>query len=564
MQAGKYLFLDIGSAETKIVEANVKAHNITILKSAEMRDMSLSVSESGVIRAVEGFCMSLKKTLADAGITTTNAIVCSSILDITNREITSEFHNDKECSTKFEEAYGRSTDFSKINDWQSMGEIVYEKSIDNRLYMSTGRLIILKSFIEAMRTIVGINVIELESSFTAQVNIQSLFAATFDLPSIALFDLGNKKVHSQYFKHGTFIANQDFSSDILDIGNILSKKFDVPYPKMMNLLYNIGVVDDSAMRSKLATAGIEPDSYYTAVNELLATLITDFQKQIASVATTKKLENIQLILTGGISAMPGLVDALKKAYTFTPCSILTIDSTYVTKHMKIVNKLNRQLSAKYANCIGMMLKVGIAAHTVNLVPKELMVIDAGRVANVSMLAINVIAISVATFLAALTAFPVYQWINDKDIPGQYDDALLANASANASVKQLSEYISNIDSINNSLTPFMHFLNGCQNNDLTIATVDTANILDATVTITTDKEKDLTEPEEKSESLINPLEHVIIRGYATNSNSITKFYSELAGNSSVSSVNMNGIREIELSADEIIYIYEVEVGVAYHD
>ena len=49
MKAGKYVFIDIGCAETKIIEANVQQRCITLLKSAEMRDMSQFVSDTHTI-----------------------------------------------------------------------------------------------------------------------------------------------------------------------------------------------------------------------------------------------------------------------------------------------------------------------------------------------------------------------------------------------------------------------------------------------------------------------------------------------------------------------------------
>ena len=90
MQTGKYVFLDIGKGETKIAEAIIKSHSVTILKTAEMRDMSLFVSDTGIIKHIDGFCASLKKTLEDAEIKTTNVIICSSILKIDTRDISED------------------------------------------------------------------------------------------------------------------------------------------------------------------------------------------------------------------------------------------------------------------------------------------------------------------------------------------------------------------------------------------------------------------------------------------------------------------------------------------
>ena len=150
MKPDKYLFLDIGSAETKILEAEIINGKIVLLKTAVMQDMSLYQSDSHVIRGVEGFCLSLKKALQDADIRTRKAIVCSSILGLQTKDISEEFKNCKDCSNRFSRTYGKAVDPTSTCDWQFMGEYITDRNISHKLVMTTGYINIVENFLLAM------------------------------------------------------------------------------------------------------------------------------------------------------------------------------------------------------------------------------------------------------------------------------------------------------------------------------------------------------------------------------------------------------------------------------
>lgn len=558
MQTGKYIFLDIGRGETKVIEAIVKQHSLAVLKTAEMRDMSLFVSEKGTIKQIEGFCTSLKRTLAEADIKSTNVILCSSIFDFKHKDITDEFKTVKSCAAGFDKTYGRATDYSVINDWQYFGDQISAKEIKQVMYLVTGQINLLKSFVSAMRSIAGLAVVSIESSLTAESNLQYLYNASYDLPSVALVDLGKDTTHLQVYKNGTLVCFSDMDSNLYKMPVELAAKFELPLPKFMNLLYNIGLSDTEKNRATLATASVDPETYFSSVKDYCKQFSTDLQRSITSIAASKRLENVQVIFTGGYMTMPGLSDFIQTLYTLTPCTVLQIDSAYTTKTFKIINKTNHLLSAKYTTCLGLALKNLNSQHSINLLPRELMVVDSGKMLS-GMLTVLCAGVIIAG--ASSVGFRVPDGIEYYNLSS--DNTSLSNvdneyARMQAECTKLGNYIENIKNINSTLTPFIDFLQTCESESLKIATVDTANILDIQIVKTEIEDETV-----KTDS--NPLSHIIVRGYAKTSDDITTFYTKLSNNDSVISVNMNGIREVNLSVDkdepDYISLFEMEVQVS---
>lgn len=555
MQTGKYVFLDIGKGETKIAEAIIKSHSVTILKTAEMRDMSLFVSDTGIIKHIDGFCASLKKTLEDAEIKTTNVIICSSILKIDTRDISEEFKSIKICTANFDKTYGRAVDYAMIHDWYPLGETVTSKEIKQKIYLASGPIDLLKSFMSTLKSVVGLTVVGIEPTFTALSNIQFLYPSTYDLPSMTIIDLGRDETHVQIYKNRAIVHDTDLQMSIHTIAQSLAAKFDLPLPKMKNLIYNIGMIDNEKSRAQLATAAISPDEYFAAFDTCCTEIADSLQKLFVSLIS-KKLESVLVVFAGGLIDIPGLAEHLQKIYTFTPCNVLGFDTAYNTKALRILNKTNHSISSKFAGCIGLMLKNQNSQHSINLVPQELMVVDSGKVLSNTLTGVCIVIGIVGAIIIGMNIPGTIDFINLFNSRAEAEDILNKYAAAEAENNKLTDYVDNLKNINSTLTPFINFLQTCESETLKIATVDTANILDVTVT--------QNNSETTESAVVNPLEHIIIRGYAKTSNDITDFYSKLSNNDSIISVNMNGIREINMNtgsgAPDYISIFEMEVQV----
>lgn len=553
MSSDKYLFIDIGSAETKIIEASVQHGKITLLKAAEMPDMSLFISSSSIIKSVEGFCYSLKKTLEDNLIKTRRAFICSSILGLHISDISSEFKNYKECLAQFKKKYNRTTKPTLACDWQFMGEIVADNSIISKLLCTSGPINIVENFLLAMHNIAGVIPISLESSFTAQANLQTLFSASFDLPSIAVIELGRQQVLCQYFKNGAFAHQTALKPDILKLGVDISEHFNLPLPKAQYLLHEAGIKEDLCMPYASAE-GFSAEEYCNFIEDYLKNLLEDIQNNILNVASAKQLENVRVIFTGGLLDIPGISDFIRRHYSFTPYEIMEIPTRLDSRNFSISNKLNCALNAKYSNCVGMLLKSFNSIHTTNIIPKDLMLIDFGKVAGAFTKIASLLFAAGIVLSIGFGFMPLVKSIQKQGIHESLNEAVMIQDTLALKVQDYETYLTNIQSINKSLTPFLKYLARCETDNLRIASVDTENILGAQVS--SNKDKSIVE----NLAGQSPLSALVLRGYAKTSNDITYFYNTLQNSQAIGSVSITGIREVSLSNQDKIFIFEMKLEV----
>lgn len=371
MLTGKFIFLDIGSGETKILEAQVQQGSVALLKVAEMRDMSLFVSDDGVIRQIDGFCKSLKQTLLDANITSTSVVVGSSVFDISNKDITLQYASAKDCTAQFAKDYGHIGNQEIVYDWQYMGEITDGSTTRPKLYSSECKRAPLAEFIREMRR-VGLHVVSIESSFTMRSYLRYLYTNTYDLPTVALVEVSKNIAHCDVYHNGTIISSEDISGDLFKLAATLSEQTKIAVPRINNLLYNVGVEESSSKDRTLALEGVATDTYYTTIKQAYSSFLTNLQAHLAELAKQRRLDNIQVIFFGGYLSMPKAAELVASMYTYTPHQVFRVGTTLVTAGgINVNNQLNREISPKFAGCIGLALRAENAIHTVNFCSKSL-------------------------------------------------------------------------------------------------------------------------------------------------------------------------------------------------
>lgn len=550
MLNGKYLFIDIGSSETKIVEAVVKQHNIIILKTAEMRDMHNNIDKNGLIHNVELYCLSLKNTIQNAGMKATSAIICSSIFGIQDKDITEQFNGSlKECNLQFNKEYGRTADYSLICDWQHMGDQIEKKTITQRINMSSGSVALLSSFVETFQTVLGVEVLSIESSSTAMTNLNVLFPHSFDMPSLILVDMGMNSMHFKVFKNNVFVSAVDLSYTNGNIYTALAKKFNLVESKVTNLAYNIGMLRTEQNESTLTAGTVNASKYYSFLEEYFSNIIKDIVGQTTSLQNIKNLEDTQVVFMGGLLSLPGVADYVLNSFRDFPRRVLSVESEYTAKVVKIQNKLNTALPTKFNTCIGLMLR-NFNEHAVNLVPKEFKLIDPTRWVQLLTKGTSMVLAGILSLLVVFNIIAVIGILTKIDVPDEITAEQSAVTDLNTRVAALKSYTKTLTSINNSLAPFTQFLSSCESSVLKIASVDTAGIL----AVTTDGET------ETANDVNNIFNGLVLRGYAATSNDVTTFYEKLKNYEYVSDLSMNGIKEIELSDNDIIYIFEMEVSI----
>lgn len=551
MLNGKYIFIDIGSSETKIVEAVVKPKGITLLKTAEMRDMSAFIDDTGLIHDIEFFCLSLGLTLKKAGIKTTDAVVCSSIFGIKVQDITEAFNSSvKDCTANFDKKFGRTTNYSVVSDWQHLGDQFQEKNIIQKLTMASGGVTLLTSFVETMKSVAGINVVSIEPSAVTLCNLNTLFPHNFDMPSLAVVDLGSENIHFKIFKENAFVAAVDLKYSKGNVYEALAEKFNTALPKMTNIAYNIGINDTEQNAASLSAATISRTQYFSFMREYINGVLEDINEQINYLKNAKKLDDVQVVFTGGLMALPGLAEYVEENFKDHPRRVLIIDTLFKAKKFKIVNKTNHKLLPKFNTCLGMTLR-NYNVHSVNLLPTEFTLVDSAKVVSKIIRTAQITLAAIIVLIAVCSIGNITGCVNLASVNEKLKVAEVEVNALKDNDATMGAYIKNLTSIDNSLAPLTRFLSSCESKDLKIASVDTASILSVVIV----------DEEQNSDAVNNIFNGLIVRGYATSSNEITKFYESLKNYKYISSVGMNGIKEVSLSDTDTIYIFEMEVSVS---
>lgn len=361
------LYIDIGAKETKILEARVQGTRCVVYKTAEMRDMSDFVTEYGSIKSIDGFCRSLRKTLDDANIKSKDAIVSSSIFGIQHKNITKEFNNLNDCKARFSRKYGRASGTSVACDWQYYGELIRNTEVQQQERMAMCSATLVRDFVKNMKEVAGIRVLSVESPITANSNITSLYEYDYTMPSICIVDIGGTATRCQYFKNNVLMTTDYFNSSLSNLGESLAKRFDVSAPAMINAMYHIGMcTDGTRARSELAALGIKMTDYLAAVNEYISSFVAELTDRVTHTRKKYDMENIQVVISGGILSMQGMSDSISRYYKCSPCSFLTIDTVLTSSKAKVTNATDHLLSAKFGTCVGTMLRAS-NIHPINLV-----------------------------------------------------------------------------------------------------------------------------------------------------------------------------------------------------
>ena len=140
------------------------------------------------------------------------------------------------------------------------------------------------------------------------------------------------------------------------------------------------------------------------------------------------------------------------------------------------------------------------------------------------------------------------------------------------------YIQILDQVDVILFPLTEFITQYSDSNLKIASVDTPDMLktssieeNAVVDSTTDPAASQTTDDTSTETTEGSTDttvttetpvfvnqDIVIRGYATDSKSITDFFNKLQAQEWVPDLRMEGVKQIPLNAEESFYIFEIRI------
>lgn len=348
------LYIDIGSKETKILDAELSADNIVVHNTAEMQDMSMFVTERGLIGDIQGFCASLKQTLIDHKITTSDAIVCSSAFGMENKDISGDFQGYKDCKHNFESKYG--SDMMACS-WQYFGEIARRNAPVQRLLMTMCKRDYLNSFIEAMKVLAGINVISMESDFTALANLAKLHKYDFETPATCVVSVSSVGMQCQFFVQGSLAGVENYKCKLSDISQQIANTFEIDERKATKILYSIGAEKNIDNGSVLAASGINSTKYYDLINSVVEEDVKCLTSHIDMFKNKYRQSGVCIILAGGVFSAPYFAQLFMSKCKGHPAIVAEVTSASKTTRCRdIIRKTDKRISSKFGGCLGLLLK----------------------------------------------------------------------------------------------------------------------------------------------------------------------------------------------------------------
>ena len=581
--SGRYLILDIGKAETKIMDASIAGSTITVFKTVDMKDMTPFVStDSFMLGNIRGFVESLVNTLKSFNIKTSRVLVCSSILGIRvawEDKSSKTYKDSKELDKYYQEQIGRATSNLTISDYKLYGCLPSETDLRYRVMTQRGGLLLLKDFIATMHEY-GLNVQHIEASTSAMLNLSVLFSHSYDLPTTVLMDMGTS-VTIGMFTNGVQVTTNTSTFPLTTLVRDLSVELGVPPIKIKKYLYKIGAIRTTATESELYNDNIDAEQYFSIINRAATATIESLRNSINSQISSRNLGHYQVQLMGGIMDIPGIYQIFETIWKDIPIGNLMIESKFSTKTLAIVNKLNSYVDNKYALCLGVLLGNQFQRN-INLVPSEAITINSNNaiVAATQLLLACVIMASVA--LVGIAGYNGVQMYRYRNVEAYLTEVNTQVTRATVTDNKYKAYLEAIQDIDNVAQPLIEFITQYTDTSLRIASIDTPQMLvkptvepnSSTSETTTDDNfvepmpdgitpvegttdtsgTDTTETEQQKSTKQN----IIIRGYATDSSSITEFFNRLQAEEWVPDLSMTGVKQIQLNENEVIYIFEIEI------
>ncbi len=574
--SGRYLILDIGQVETKIMDASISGSAITVFNTVDMRDMSPFVStESHTLGNIRGFVESFKETMNSYKIRTKRVLICSSILGIrTNitQQSSKNYKDTKELDKYYQEQLGRTSSNLTISDYKLYGHEPDETELRYQVMTQKAGLMLITDFVSAMHD-AGYKVMHIEGSMSAMANLSQLFEHSYDLPTLFMVDLGSSITFCA-FKNGVFHTSRSVHFGITNLVKDLSVELGQPPIKIKKYLYKIGAVRTTTTENELYKDDIDAEVYFRVINQSALVSLDMIQKTIEERVASKQLGHYKVQLMGGLMDIPGMFELFETSWTNVPISQMKIETRMSTKTLTVINRMNTYIDNKYALCIGVLLGNQFSRN-INLVPAEAVTINSNTAAVIFSQVVTgacALAIMASVVLTGYYGVQKYYYRNVEEYLATTNSQI---ATLKQTDKRYKDYLEAIKDVDNVAQPLIAFITRYAGTNLRIASIDTPKMLiqNSVEKVPENGEDTSTESTESTavqdttnatnEALASSPENetkqdLIIRGYATDSSSITEFFNKLQAQEWVPDLAMNGVRQIQLNPNEVLYIFEITI------
>lgn len=562
MYNGRNVVVDIGAEETKLLDVSISSSAMRVLHAERMTDMTPFIEDGKLVNLIE-FVASLKDTLKSNDIRCKRLIITSTVLEIESEITKKSNDSQKIIDASFKQDIAAVNPALTTIDYQIYNPYVTEN--DNSMYALTakGKLYVLKSLVIALEE-AGFTVVNIVDPMSPILNLMKLYPSSYDVQTRLYLNLGHTTTMTVVSKD-TPLETKEFSMTFWTVVESLLQQVPQPVLKIKALLNRVGLLRDEQRESELANAGIDPSLYY----EIMEEFVSEFRKKlIGEISRWNKLQKYgisSIIVTGGYADMVGLLEALQlnTDYVFTP---VMLNFKYHSKAMNILNKSNSDVGAAFAPSLGVILNSSFK-HPLSLRPKR----SALRMSENALSKVLICLIVGAIGVSGYGGYETLKGYNELErltlVEEETAKLQPTLGTLEREVKSKEIYLDSLKNVDVLLQPLVHYINGKESAEFSIASIDTSDMLlgnsiiqDPSMTFLDDDEGDLlSEVPEDSETQKVMKSAIIIRGYALNQEKISEFYAGLQNLAFTNSLKLSGIEAVTLPSEEGMYIFEIEIG-----
>lgn len=570
MLNGKNLILDIGTDSIKAVEVTKTPDSKIVLSaSLTINEAKRFLSMYG-IENMDGLINCIVENLEKHQITAKTVYIVSSALQIESKlEVISD--------TDKREAK-RERNNTAITSRQVYGTLTYDDRVTTASVVSTADIYTLRSLAEAFDAR-GYQVVSIEDSLTAVMNLVKLNRYTFDYPGKVIISFGGTTRYICYSKDCPVSINE-FDAKISDMILRIAEATGLSYQEINTLFFRFGLLmSDEAVRNILQR-GLNPNEYFTTVRTCCLSYLQQLKEVVEAECESRMMGRCYILVTGGYADVPGLYDMLEVEFCDEFKILLrnAIPRSYENDYLLIQNRTgNADLGAVYGTCTGVILK-DMFKNSMNLLPKYVRSDNQEKLSGVLKVGMIITAAICAASFVFLLGTGVKYMMTPK-VEGGSNTLTSQYASLQAQVEAANHQLSIIGKLDKVGKDIVALCSESNNGLLTITSVDTAEVLISTEEAEKENESgnaptqentsgEKTEGETNTETPPAETEEeasyeegsYIIRGFAGDPSYITMFYNRILSSGYLGKATMrDGIRTVILDSSEPLYIFEIIIS-----
>lgn len=581
----KLIILDIGSVTAKAIEVNNQRGIVTIKRKMTVQAQPGTFSAAG-IENMENTVRLISDAMQQSHFSANRILLTSSILGLRTELVN--------ISTIKTESRQKNT-LTSITALQPYGQQIVDNELVYKGIETTGDNYVLKSLVEVFGEF-GYSVLSIESSTTSRLNLFKLLKQTYDYPSKIIIDgssTANISITFQDCPIDLHTCEYNVSENLEKIRECLS----IDKKIFIKIIQTIGLERSTLNVDLIKEYGIDEEFYFREISKVFEEYFGEIQQFIEESVEIKRLRGTQIVTIGGIFDIPYATE-LFETIVGNPSVLIfkgSITSNFKSKYLAIHNRLGEEMQAEYGNCLGVILRMLFKSPT-NVVPVKIVQKKQNDSFSSALLITRYVAVILAAFISLYTVGLAGYMIITPNIAytNSYDSDLSRLKLENTDLtnkltafKTLSKTGSSVMLfVMNYYEPTLSILSVVDSNflvpanskdtqakpeksgeilknktpdDATSKAAGVLDILDKPEPKDDTSETTKTKETKSDESETSEKSKLVIRGVSTNTDSVSKFYSQLLATDFGKNAYFKAAEKQILPSGEEVYLFEIFIN-----